>query len=265
MQSVSSSMKAHLRPPSSTGSSLRKLPSSEEVQKIVQAFNTWAYKREQPSDIGLLKDVTARAVMRRQPLPFVLYWGKGPRSEVAEPDIQCLDYLASMAARVKEVYRWGAQFSLVLTDTHATLNGHTPQSINSYFTGIEKEAEKRGFTCYLLSELTDTAGRGVKVDESQTPSEETIGKLTASAMRWYRGGGSAEEGARKYYQMNMIERQVIELFFPSTIFVTFNGRDQRELFPENLPIFYMYSLKRGFGVKPWFLTDADLSAAAAND
>ena len=264
MQSVSTSTKPHLRPPSSINT-LKKFPSSEEVQKIVQSFNTWAFKREQPSDIALLKDFAARAVMRRQPIQFVLYWGKGPRNDIAAPDLQCLDYLACLAARVKETYGGGCLISLVLTDTHANLNGHTAQNITSYFTQVEQEADKRGFTCYLLSELTDTAGRAVNTTDFAEPTEDTIQGLTQSAMRWYRGAGTAEEGARKYFRMNMIEKQVIELFFPTSIFVTFNGRDQRPLFPDNMPIFYMYSLKRGFGVKPWFLTDADVSGTATSD
>ena len=84
-------------------------------------------------------------------------------------------------------------------------------------------------------------------------------------MRWYRGVGTPEQGAWDYYKMNMVERQVIELFFPGSIFVTFNGSDHRELFPNKLPIFYMYSLKRGFGDKPWFLTEDGTSASADVD
>ena len=33
----------------------------------------------------------------------------------------------------------------------------------------------------------------------------------------------------------------------------FSGSELRGLFPENLPIFYMYSIRRGVGSKPWFL------------
>ena len=50
------------------------------AQKVVQTFNTWAFKREQPSDLALLESVAARAIERGSPLEFVLYWGKGPRS-----------------------------------------------------------------------------------------------------------------------------------------------------------------------------------------
>jgi hypothetical protein len=192
--------------------------------------------------------------MRQEPLSFVLYWGKGPRSAIESFDVQCLDYLAALVARVQAAYGRGAAVSLVLTDTHATLNGYPGQQITSYFSQVEHEAGKRGFDCYLLSELTEAAGRSVRAQDTQ-PSQETLSQLVRSAMRWYRGEGTPEDGAKRYYAMNMVEKQVIELFFPSSIFVTFNGREHRDLFPDKLPIFFMYSLKRGTSVKPWFLPE----------
>lgn len=58
--------------------------------------------------------------------------------------------------------------------------------------------------------------------------------------------------------MNMVEKRAIELAFPHSIFVTFNGSEFRSLFPENMPIFFMYSIKRGVSAKPWFLPDQAL-------
>ena len=81
----------------------------------------------------------------------------------------------------------------------------------------------------------------------------------------YRGDGSPKQGAIGYYHMNMIERRAVQLAFPSSIFLTFNGIEYRRLFPELMPIFYMYSLKRGTAEKPWFLpriqhlTEAELA------
>jgi hypothetical protein len=241
--------------------SLSKFPSGDKIAKIVQSFNTWAFKREQPSDIALLSRFVTRAVMRQQPVSFVLYWGKGPRSAVESYDTQCLDYLASLAARVEAAYPMGAAVSLVLTDTHAALNGHRPHEVTQYFTEVETEAHKRGFDCYLLGELTEAAGRGIRV-ESCEPSEEILQQLARSAMRWYRGDGTAEQGARDYYRMNMLEKRVIEHFFPASIFATFNGREHRDLFPDSLPVFYMYSLKRGTSIKPWFLPETTGASAA---
>ena len=235
-----------------SGRKLRKIPSGDTVGKVVQSFNTWAFKREQPSDIALLTQFVGRAVTREQPVSFVFYWGKGPRSEVEHFDTQCMDYLGSLAARVKAAYPKGAAINLVLTDTHAKHNGHPAQLITQYYTAVEAEAAKRGFECHMLSKLTEMAGRGLAVD-GEEPSQDILETLYRSAERWYRGGASTLEGARQYYAMNMIERRVIEHFFPTSIFATFNGSESRALFPDKLPIFYMYSIKRGTSVKPWFL------------
>ena len=252
MECVSSIPRNGLRLQSVTNS-LKKAPSQDRLSRILQSFNTWAFKREQPSDPLLLSRFVSQAVMRQEPLSFVLYWGKGPRTDLDSPDIQCLDYLASLASRVKAVYPDGAKVSLILTDTHATLNGHPAATINRYFTDVEREARARGFECYLLGELTESAGNFVEIENCPSPSDDTLRLLADCAMRWYRGEGTAEEGARRYYRMNMVEREVVQLFFPSSIFVTFNGRDCRDLFPRKMPIFYMYSLRRGTSVKPWFL------------
>src|SRR5262245_51883614 len=77
-------------------------------EKILQAFNTWAFKREQPDSVPRLLEVVAGAAHLARPVPFVLYWGKGPRHGLAEPDTACLDYLASLGSRVRQAYEPGA-------------------------------------------------------------------------------------------------------------------------------------------------------------
>ena len=244
---------------------VKRIPSDKQLTAILQTFNTWAFKREQPSDLALLKRCVARAVTEEEKISFVLYWGKGPRSEIAAPDLLCLDYLAALGARIKGSYSQGAEISLVLTDTHASLNGHSKENISTYFSDVDCEALKRGFRTFLLSEVTGAVGNYVSEQSCSPPSEAVLQRLVGSAERWYRGDGHPIDGARKYYQMNMIERRAIEHFFPTSIFVTFNGSDQRDLFPEALPIFYMYSLRRGTSIKPWFLSGLPEVAAAAAD
>jgi hypothetical protein len=60
-------------------------------------------------------------------------------------------------------------------------------------------------------------------------------------------------GALKYYQINMLEKRAVELAFPGSIFITFNSSQFRSLCPDRLPTFYMYTRRRGFCIKPWFL------------
>jgi len=230
-------------------------PKRPSAEKVLQSFNTWAFKREQPSDPQLMLCTIARAIRFSRPLSFALYWGKGPRCSIAEPDLQCMDFLARLADRVKSAHAPGAMISLIFTDTHARLNGHPPSCIRTYFTHVQNAARRRDFhTCWLgdLIGMPEIAAAMNRNDEA-VPEHDTWSRLTASARKWYRGADSPEHGALIYYRMNMVEKRAVNLAFAGSIFVTFNGSELRSLFPEHLPIFYMYSLRRGVGVKPWFL------------
>ena len=100
----------------------------------------------------------AKSMTRRQPISFVMYWGKGLRPLLAGPEFASLTFLASMQARIKEVYAPGASFTLVFTDTHATLNGHSRASIHSYFQHLEFAARAHQFKTCLLSTLVNAPG-----------------------------------------------------------------------------------------------------------
>lgn len=227
------------------------------AEQVLRSFNTWAFKREQPSDPKLMLQTVAAALERGAPISFVLYWGKGARDRGDEPEQQCLDYLGAMSARVREVYKPGAKIKLLFTDTHAELNGHSRQNIRRYFDDIKSIAEPRGFETCWLGQLVKAAGNlATAAPLDEVVPAETLVSLVASAQKWYRGSASARDGALTYLRMNLVEQRVVERAFPSSIFVTFNGSKMRCLFPKQLPIFYMYSLRRGMSVKPWFLPAA---------
>ena len=235
-----------------------------QANKVLRAFNTWSFKREQPSDPQLMLRVLVAAIAAQEPVPFVLYWGKGPRHESGTYEIQCLDFLGALTARIKKVYAPGAAFKLILTDTHAELNGHSRDHIRQYFDDVTAIAGPRGFTACWLGDLVKAAGNlaaAAPLDEAV--SDEMLGKLMASAEKWYHGGGTVAEGALRYLRMNLIEQRVVERAFAGAIFVTFNGSELRGLFPRQLPIFYMYSLRRGMAVKPWFLPTEIRTAGAS--
>jgi L-tyrosine isonitrile synthase len=223
-------------------------------EKILRAFNTWAFKREQPDSVPLLLHAITGAAQLGQPLPFVLYWGKGPRCELAGPDTACLDYLAALGSRVRKVYEPGASFKLIFTDTHAGLNGHAPEGMEGYFDAVDRAARERGFDGCWLSELVSAAEAADAINLTDEPiPAEMLEKLGACAAKWFRGEGTVEEGAVRYLEMNMVEKRAVQFAFPRSIFITFNGSEYRSLFPDRMPVFYMYSLRRGIAVKPWFL------------
>ncbi|HWP24777.1 MAG TPA: hypothetical protein VNL39_00340 [Xanthobacteraceae bacterium] len=231
-----------------------------QVERILRAFNTWSFKREQPSDPQLLQQFVGRAVAMQRPISFVFYWGKGPRCRLNGHDIKCLDYLGSMADRIAAAYPPGAEMRLIFTDTHARLNGYPEVVINAYFASVAPEAAARGFSFCRLSELiTATHAQPEDYANGDPVPEDMLARLCVSAMKWYHGPATPREGAIIYFHMNMIEKRAVELAFPDAIFGTFNNSKFRLLFPKRLPIFYMYSLQRGVSVKPWFLpVDAKL-------
>lgn len=218
---------------------------------ILRSFNTWAFKREQPDTVDSLRTSISKAVAEERPVPFVLYWGKGLRCNQAEADIQCLNFLNAMGERVREAHKSGVSFTLIFTDTHAELNGHPAEAIQQYFHEVSESAGARDFLGCTLSDIV--AKHGTPSAADAVPPAPLLAKLHASASRWYRGDEPVSAGAKKYYEMNMIEKAAVQAAFPDSIFITFNGSDMRPMFPDDLPIFYMYSLKRGTSIKPWFL------------
>lgn len=223
-------------------------------EQILKSFNTRAFKREKPDNPELMLEFIAQAHASRAPISFVTYWGKGLRPMLAAPELGCLDFLDSMMSRIVEIYEPGVDLTLVFTDTHAALNGHSQASIHSYFQSLELAARRHRFNTFLLSSLVNAAGlRPDEMPERQVPPADLLAELQASAAKWFKGEGSPEEGAIRYFQANMAERKIIERAFPRSIFVTFNGSQLRSLFPDALPIFYMFSLGHGISDKPWFL------------
>lgn len=232
----------------------------ETAAAILASFNTWAFKREQPTEPERLTGLIERRVAARAAISFTLYWGKGPRHTLAPPDISSLDYLARLGQRIAAVYPPGAHFTLILTDTHARLNGHSEQSIKSYFDAIAAAAHERSMGAVRLASIVDSAARHATAQQYHI-DPDVLGDLERCAAKWFRGHGDVRTGAQRYLAMNMIERRAVETILPDSIFITFNGSRYRELFPQTLPVFYMYSLRKGTSVKPWFM-DADGRAFA---
>jgi L-tyrosine isonitrile synthase len=244
---------SHLQPASPTkrtGAWMRTVT----PEQILRSFNTRAFKREKPEKPELMLEFITRAHARHEPISFVEYWGKGLRPTLAAPEFACLDFLNSMISRIGEIYEPGTDFTLVFTDTHAALNGHSQASIHSYFQDLVRAARRYRFNICLLSTLMKAADLPPdETSEQQVPPAEVLAELRHSAVKWFKGEGSPEEGAIRYFRANMVERRVMERAFPRSIFITFNGSQLRSLFPDTLPIFYMFSLRHGISDKPWFL------------
>ena len=145
-------------------------------EQVLGAFNVRAFRREPPGEPHLMLQLISRAIAFNEPVPFIMYWGKGPRATMAKPDLDCIGFLGAMIERVREVYPPGATLKLIFTDTHALLNGHDPVDIRAYFDAIELSARTHGFdTGWLGDVVRDAEGRAAV----QAP-ETTDGGLARS-------------------------------------------------------------------------------------
>jgi hypothetical protein len=167
--------------PKSGGSGKNGLPqmlshAGVTATKVLHSFNTWAFKREQPADPHLMLQFISEAIALDAPVPFILYWGKGPRSNLGMPDIQCLDYLAALARRVRAVHPRGAAIKLIFTDTHAALNGHSPASMRGYFGETDIKARQHGFDTCWLSHII----RAAEATTISDPADDAGGDVAAA-------------------------------------------------------------------------------------
>ncbi|HEV2574784.1 hypothetical protein [Methylocella sp. CPCC 101449] len=239
----------------------RFFPRKITAELVLKAFNTRAFKREKPDNPDLMLNIIDDALKANAPVPFVFYWGKGPRPFFGAPELQCLDYIDAMMERIRQLYPTGVDVTLIFTDTHAALNGHKREAIYSYYAELTAHAATKGFKTELLSALIDKIDLPLQADaaQAQVPSY-LMATLRGCAAKWFRGEGTVEEGATRYYRANMIERKVVELIYPRAIFVSFNGSEMRDIFPEHLPVFYMFSIHHGISDKPWFLPSEPIPA-----
>jgi len=222
------------------------------VQKVLGAFNTWSFKRCQPRHIDKMRDMVLSCIQDNKPLSFVMYWGKGERDSPNERESDALKYLNDMLSKIRTEHAAGATAALILTDTHAQLNGHETANVNRYFLEMEKLASQyQGIQTIYFTTFCKLEEKLLIAKANTHPlSKEVMNRLQPSALR-HSKKYPPEQGAALYYWQNQIEKEKVSSVFKNHIFVTYNGNDVDFLFPDDMPIFYMYSMARGRGEKPW--------------
>lgn len=230
------------------------MPNNESLtENIISSFDTWKFKREQPFNYEKLKEVIQTAVDNSKPIKFVTYWGKGNKNEAGEPEKQALAFLQEFFDRIRTLYSPGIELLILLTDTHAELNGHSKDNAKMYFDSVRDLAQAQGFKTTYLSELVEyNKDQLIPLVESVNMGKELFEILLNSAEKHYTTSNDYSAAANLYYLQNQLEKEKIAEKYPDYIFLTFNGSELNDLFPKTLPIFYMYSTKKGTSVKPWF-------------
>ena len=230
------------------------LAGEETAHAIHKAMTARTFRREHPRSLdGFLKQITA-AVSREVPVPFLLYWGKGDRDAVSEAEQKALGLLNVLKERIQSVYPGGSQFTIILTDTHALLNGYPVDGIRDYQNSLQSLVQTQGMTLVPMSQIAEIDIENL-IREAQNVTIDSVlfPMLLDMCRKHFHRGQDFEGGAKMYFLANQREKSFVGEKYPGHVFLTYNASSLDALLPDALPIFHMYSIKRGISAKPWFI------------
>ncbi|MGI4809800.1 MAG: hypothetical protein ACRYF2_17020, partial [Janthinobacterium lividum] len=211
-------------------------------------------------DAALLSDGT---------LNFLMFWGCGPRRTAAAPDRAAVDALGDLLAAAEAAAPVRARAHVICTDLHATNNGHSESHFLTYFSEIRGQAAGLDATFELESAvwrrggLTKAAVSALEQEpafQARWQEFKLRDRFIQQASR-HSGLDDKTAAARHYYATCLLERDVLKSLFGRSVFLTYNGPEFNECFPD-LPTLYVYPGPRGRNDKPWFV-DVETQVAAA--
>lgn len=228
------------------------------AKTILDTFNTWKYKREQPNTEEKINQLILKQITENKPISFVMYWGKGDRNSISDIEDAALQYVSDMLKPIQQIYKQYIQLTLVLTDTHAELNGYSTVTIQGYFDSVRTLVAEYDFIeTILMSELVPYQEEILLQVAGKIADADIPNVFYSSSEKHFQKYSDVQLGAKLYYLQNQIEKSAIEKHFSDCIFMTYNSSKWDGIHPIGLPIFHMYSLKKGTSVKPWFVDSTD--------
>ena len=244
----------------STGT-LRKILTGALAEEVLASLNSWRFKRAQSGELGAVREIVQHALVRGRPMPFLSYWGCGPRDGLADVDEAALQRLHDYLQGALRLPAAPPRLTLILTDVHAHNNGIPADRMERYFAAIGERAHELGMVTVRLGELWREAG--LRMDEVRAAldhpeardrwaAEPLRPQLIRQAERHVAPGLDAEEAARFYLHACRCEGLAIAARYPGHVFLTYNP-PKMDLLSPPLPKLYLSSFKEGTSVKPWFV------------
>lgn len=200
------------------------------------------------------------SVAVRVPLAFLMPWGKGRKRSTDHAETLAVEFLARLQVRLREVYPPGFNLTVMLTDTHAAINGYTREETTRYFDAVREAlrplAPGYAFTSELWSrtgityEAIDAHARAISDSEWERVEQQMhlVDRARRAVAR-----GDAESCAKRYLVARRLENALLEQLYPSSIYVTSDSIQMSPLLPR-IATLHLYSRRRGWCEKPWNVT-----------
>ena len=139
------------------------------------------------------------------------------------------------------------------------INGFSEAHRTGYLEALIPMAESYGWKIYRMSDLVDSSPKDfhtsvcASLQDHAIPVELKEKLFFSASKRPIRD--DYERSALEYWTANVLERPIIEQYFPDQVFLTFNDLGDDVLFSEKLSILHWYPIKKGSTDKPWFRED----------
>ncbi|MFH0817558.1 MAG: asparagine synthase-related protein [Candidatus Micrarchaeota archaeon] len=231
--------------------SLKHESKDEKIMKVLESseFSIFSPRHEER-----LKKIVRGCIVKNKSIKLFMLWGVWRKNGINFADVEAVEILGKMLSKIKNEHGPGANLTIVLTDSHAELNGVEKKEIygyDSYMASIERYARSKGYETKRLSEVLGKASLGGIGEEARKiEGGEIWGNLVSSAEKYY-GGKDKLEGARAYVGRRLAEKPILSKIFEGSIFLTYNGPRYDALAPD-LPTLYIISNKKRESGKPWF-------------
>jgi hypothetical protein len=203
-----------------------------------------------------LCELVSRAAQATPPELRALYiWGAHEKEVPDQADQDTLSHLRSLLLRMESVLGLTVSLQVVIADVHGTLNQVSPERSGRYAAAISNHMRERGWHVQWMSDLWRDAEITLERVEEVAVGLDVASdapRLLRFSGRHFRGS-SADEGARRYLAARLLERPVLSRHFRDHIYLTPVEPSLDFVQPE-LPIFHVWTRKKGCSAKPWFTT-----------
>jgi len=239
---------------------LRKLVSGALAEESFTALTRRRFNRAPPDQAEEIRGLLQRALTAGGPVHFVTYWGCGARDALIDADLKALERLNELLQGARRIPELTVRLTLLLTDSHARLNGKPEERIQRYYAAVAEAGAKHQFASVFFSELWDEAGLTLEQVQADAAGPEVSAafealsikdELVAQAGKHFESGASAEEGARVYHAACLREAPLVARRFQDHVFLSYNSPKMVPLFPA-LPKLFLFSTAKGWTQKPWF-------------
>lgn len=239
--------------------SLEKKPQLSAEEEVFHRLTDKKRCRFHPKKENDMRQIIKQAVAKKKPIELFMLWGVWKKGTVNGAESAALEIIDEMGREVRKVYPPGFKLTIVMADTHATLNLMDKMSVygyDSYLGSFERYALSKGFNVLRLSEIIakkHIEPNGVKENLALVQRSEYWPILVASAGKYYEGEDK-KAGAEAYVERRLAEKPTLEKVFKSSIFLTYNGPRYDVLAPD-LPTLYPIANRERTNEKPWFILE----------